>query len=433
MKQTIDYRPDSLSQVQTPSWVKSSAAWIIIVSFLSLIGLGFIPWQQTVIGSGRVTSFSPNNRPQQIESPIKASIKKWHVKEGSHVKEGQILVELQDLQSDFLSPDMLDLTQGSINSLRSSQSSYANKAQALQASIANLNANRQDSLARGRQNINIAKVDLQTAKLNLERLNKLSEKGLVSQREWELARQKERQANAKLQQAQIELDRINTKALSDISKMEADRASSLAEAAKLQDSERKAQLKLSLAKRRKEIAQIRAPYDGIIVSLFKRGIGETFKENEPIAVITPETKDQAVEIFIDDLDAPLVYVGAHVRLQFSGWPALQFAGFSEAIKVGTFAGRVAVVDNVHSSNNKYRVLVVPEKHGDWPLGKYLRPGTRAAGWIILKTVPLGYELWRRFNGFPIAFADVQNSPELPSNSKSSSDNKKQSSFIFKRK
>jgi hypothetical protein len=32
--------------------------------------------------------------------------------------------------------------------------------------------------------------------------------------------------------------------------------------------------------------------------------------------------------------------------------------------------------------------------------QYLRQGVRANGWVMLKTVPLGYEVWRQLNGFP---------------------------------
>ena len=210
-----------------------------------------------------------------------------------------------------------------------------------------------------------------------------------------------------MRKAEIELEKIKSKTLSEITKLQSERAASLAEVAKAGDEIAKTELKLSTAQVRSEISQVKSPIAGIVVRLYKRGLGETFKENEAIAIITPQTEDQAVELFVKDIDAPLISVGKQVRLQFSGWPALQFAGFSNNVHIGTFAGRVAVVDNVDSGNGKYRILIIPDpaQHA-WPSGNYLRPGTQAAGWIILKTVPLGYELWRRFNGFPIALSDI---------------------------
>ena len=35
----------------------------------------------------------------------------------------------------------------------------------------------------------------------------------------------------------------------------------------------------------------------------------------------------------------------------------------------------------------------------WPSVKYLRPGAKATGWVLLHNVPIWYELWRQFNGF----------------------------------
>nr|MBA3901083.1 hypothetical protein [Bacteroidota bacterium] len=34
----------------------------------------------------------------------------------------------------------------------------------------------------------------------------------------------------------------------------------------------------------------------------------------------------------------------------------------------------------------------------WP--KILGVGSGVYGWALLKDVPIGYELWRQFNGFP---------------------------------
>ncbi|MFN8615417.1 MAG: hypothetical protein U0003_05885 [Vampirovibrionales bacterium] len=136
------------------------------------------------------------------------------------------------------------------------------------------------------------------------------------------------------------------------------------------------------------------------------GESQTVKQNTSLAVVVPQTKDQAVALTIADFNAPLVAVGRPVRLQFSGWPALQFSGWP-SISAGTFAGTVAVVDALDDGMNRYRVLVRPDwkrikanNDKPWPSPKYLRAGTQAHGWILLDTVPLGFELWRQFNGFP---------------------------------
>jgi hypothetical protein len=86
-----------------------------------------------------------------------------------------------------------------------------------------------------------------------------------------------------------------------------------------------------------------------------------------------------------------------VRLQFDGWPALVFSGWPNT-SFGTFAGKIAVIDNV-ATNGKYRLLVVPDPKAEpWP--NALRIGSGVYGWAILQDVPVWYELWRQLNGFP---------------------------------
>ena len=57
-----------------------------------------------------------------------------------------------------------------------------------------------------------------------------------------------------------------------------------------------------------------------------------------------------------------------------------------------------MIDNV-DTQGKYRILGIPDdKDLAWP--KQLRVGSGTFGWIMLKDVPIWYELWRQFNGFP---------------------------------
>lgn len=421
----------SFEAVQTPQWLRTLAYNTILLTLLLMLVIGFIPWQQTVIGTGQVSSLSPNNRPQKIEAPIKGRIIKWHVTEGQHVKAGDLLVELQDLEKEYLPTEFVSLTESSKRAIELNQQSYMSKAESIDLSIQNIERNISESLDAAKRSIQVAKGELETAKLNLTRTESLAAKGLASTRDRELAVQAEIKARGDLERAEIEFKRISSKGQADITKLESERASSLAEVSKASDELAKINLKLNTMETRQELSHIKAPSDGVVVKLIKRGTGEIFKENDQIAVITPQSTDQSAEIYVQDIDAPLIMPGAEVRLQFSGWPALQFAGLSKNVKLGTFEGVVSVVDNVDSGNGKYRVLIVPKKEGDWPSSNYLRPGTRVAAWVILKTVPLGYELWRRFNGFPIALADIHNT-EVDGNYSPSKEEDKKQSVIFKK-
>ena len=102
----------------------------------------------------------------------------------------------------------------------------------------------------------------------------------------------------------------------------------------------------------------------------------------------------------DGNDAALISEGRHVRMQFEGWPAVQFTGWP-SVAVGTFGGVISFIDPQDDGKGNFRVLVVPEQGGEpWPSPRFLRQGVRAKAWVLLERVSLGFELWRRFNGFP---------------------------------
>lgn len=208
-----------------------------------------------------------------------------------------------------------------------------------------------------------ARISTQTAKINMARQLSLADDGLSSKRSYELA---------KLEYAKFLTDEANARA--ELSRID-----------------------VRLARQSTQF--VKSPRNG---SILRRAAGEgsvLVKSGDSLATIVPDTESRAVELWINGNDIALVNEGYSVRLQFEGWPAIQFSGWP-SVAVGTFGGKVAVVDAADSGDGRFRVLVVPEESEKWPEGQYLRQGIRAHGWIILNQVKLGYELWRRFNAFP---------------------------------
>lgn len=203
-----------------------------------------------------------------------------------------------------------------------------------------------------------------TALLNVTRQKDLYRQGLSSRRQ--------------LEQAQMEL-----------AKLESDEATSLADLSRFD-------VRLS----RQEQQMISAPIDGTVVRILKTSAGgvEYIKAGEPLAVIVPETSSRAVELWVSGNDMPWIYVDHQVAINFEGWPSVFFSGVPHA-SVGTFFGRVTTIDALDDGQGNFRVIVVPDKN-DWPDARFLRQGVRANSWVLLGDVPLGYEIWRRFNGFP---------------------------------
>lgn len=177
-----------------------------------------------------------------------------------------------------------------------------------------------------------------------------------------------------------------------------------------------AKLDLELANMTGRVRQqeIVAPVDGRVVRVGPTvGPGQTVKAGDMLVVIAPDRSDPAVELTVRGADAPLVSPGRKVRLQFNGFPAVQISGFPQAA-VGTFGGVVETMDRIDDGTGNVRVWVRPDaawiregRDKAWPSADLLRPGTDAVAWVMLDTVPLGYELWRQFNAFPPNFRIVE--------------------------
>jgi biotin carboxyl carrier protein len=326
-------RPDLLSvhrvrSLQNHQRFFRNFALLFLFLFLALV---FLPWQQTATGYGRVVAYSPNERRQELNAPVDGRIAKWHVQEGSKVREGQQIVDLSDNDPEIL------------QRLRQEREALFRRVKA-------------------------AEVAVQTSKLNLDRQKLLFEKGLSARRAFE--------------QAELEFTRYLV-----------DEANSSAELARID---------IRLA--RQMTQSVQAPVSGTILSIVSGQGGQIVKQGQVLAVLVPDTVARAVEIWINGNDVPLIQIGDRVRLQFEGWPSIQFSGWP-SVAVGTFGGRVSLVDVVDNGAGKFRILISPEKEEAWPSGNYLRQGVRSQGWVLLRKVSLGFEFWRQFNGFPPTVAE----------------------------
>ncbi|MFY7697310.1 MAG: HlyD family secretion protein [Legionella sp.] len=206
-----------------------------------------------------------------------------------------------------------------------------------------------------------AKQAMYASRSNLTRQKHLYQQGINSKRQFELAQIEYAKSQNELAQANI--DKVN--------------------------------IDVRIARQQTQI--IKATVPGII---FKRLTGQesvVIKEGDVLAQIVPDTKSRAVELWIDGNDISFIRQHQKARLQFEGWPAIQFRGWPE-IAVGTFGGRVAFVDPSDNGRGLFRAVIIPDE--PWPAPTFLRQGIRVHGWIQLAEVPLWYELWRQFNGFP---------------------------------
>lgn len=411
--------------VQSSRTIRRLANFLLFLLILSVISMAMLPWQQSARGVGKVVAFIPQERQQTVTSPIKGVVREVApgLVEGSVVKRGDFIVELEPYAA-----NMVEQLRGQMRNLQEKLATAQTKAEVYSKNEADFIEARLAAVSAAEEMVEAAKAKvaakeqlvtgyeakLKQAQLNYDRQAGLSNKGFLPIKEIEKLEKDLNVAKAELESAKKEVE-----------------AAEKEQAAKEQEVEQKqneAQTKVDYARAmradaegqaatvNKEIADlqmkldemdrlvIEAPRDGTLfrMPIFERG--QAVKEGDELFTIVPETTERAVELWIAGNDVPLVRSGDHVRLQFEGWPAVQFAGWP-SVAVGTFGGQVVAVDATDNGKGKFRILVKADEAGAWPSDAYLRQGVRTNGWVMLRQVSLGYEIWRQLNGFPPVVAE----------------------------
>ncbi len=410
----------SLKKVESVGGLITLGKVLAFLMLLILVCLYFVPWQQSIPGKGRVTLLSPNERPQAVNAPINARLNHWLVHEGERVKTGDVLMELIEVDPKYLDPKLLFRLESQLHARQSKKQALIDGYEAMKRRLESQKQLAEFVIPAARvkaeqadHQLEAAKQAWITAKQNYVRHLDLYKKGLRSKRDLELAEMNRAKADADIevakrqtQIAHLERGEIEANARAKIQDVEVKLAKQQENIAQVEHDILQLEIEIANFQNRVEQRKIRAPVDGKIVRILEYGKGETVKSNDELAILVPTATRQVVELYVRDHDAPLLSANRHVRLQFSGWPAIQFSGWP-SIAVGTFGGKIAVIDSVDNGQGLYRVLVVPDEERiqagldePWPHYPYLRPGTRANGWVMLETVSIGFELWRQFNAFP---------------------------------
>jgi multidrug resistance efflux pump len=386
----------------------------------------FIPWTQNILSRGNVTTLRPDQRPQTIHSIIEGRIEKWFVQEGDYVNKGDTILFISEIKDEYFDPNLLSRTEEQLESKEMSVNSYMEKVKALDNQI--------DAMAQtGRLKLQQAQnkqkqaelkvisdsIDYKAAIINYEiaveqlnRMQQLYNEGLKSLTDLEKRKMTMQKAQAEMISyenklltsqnevinAQVELTSIQAQYRDDIAKAESEKFTALSNMYDAEAVVTKLQNQYMNYSMRIGMYYITAPQDGYITKAIQSGIGEMIKAGESIISIMPADIDLAVEMYVKPLDLPLLEKGQHVRIQFDGWPAIVFSGWPNT-SYGTYGGSIFAIDNFISENGMYRVLVAAEQ-GDHPWPSALRVGAGTTSIVLLKDVPIWYELWRKINGFP---------------------------------
>ncbi len=451
---SVQYREEdfpALRLARTSRFVQRVGKLMLMLLGVSLLAMLFVPWQQSIRGEGAVVAFDPFERPQAIQAPIKGRIAERGegVQENAYVKTDQLLFRIEDQdplylarleQAVAIARTEIEVARSRLQSARSLRENNVRIVEVTQEELEAMQTARDELVeaydrfvdqemnkeSAQESKLAAAQAKLDMAEADFNRKSALFKEGIESQLKQQESEQKYRDAVAMVQVAKQELQnarngvagkknereskrqewqaKIN-KVQSQLEKARADVAKAAMDINKTSEEINQKETKLLDQERKVAVQQtqdVRAPRDGYIMDLAVFDTASIVKPGDQLCRIVPRTERPAVQVWVAGNDAPLISDGRHVRLQFEGWPAVQFSGWP-SVAVGTFGGTVALVDPTDNGQGKFRVVVVPDKESpDWPEYPYLRQGVRANGWILLQQVPLGYEIWRRMNGFPPA-------------------------------
>ena len=434
LNKRVDLRQfKSGKNVLDKSYYKYFNKFLLVAAGITLVTM-FLPWTQNITGKGLVTTLTPDQRPQSIQSQIPGRIEEWFVREGDFVRKGDTILRISEIKSEYFDNQLVERTNSQIQAKSSSVGAYQQKVEALRRQILALQNEQKlkleqtrNKLLQARLKVKSDSIDLEAQKTNMtiaerqfNRVTTLQGEGLKAVKDVEEKRVKYQEARAKLISqenkfiasknevinAQIELSRINQEYIDKISKSESDlftaqsnRFDTEAQVTKLQNDYTNYQVRNSLL-------YVTAPINGFINKALTGGVGVTFKEGEALVGIMPEQYDLAVETYVRPIDLPLLHIGEKVRIQFDGWPAIVFSGWPN-LSYGTYGAKVVAIENFISDKGLYRVLLAPdETDHEWP--KAIRVGSGARTIALLEDVPIWFELWRQLNSFPPNYYQPEN-------------------------
>ena len=418
---------------------QSGKVLIRLLTFMSVLILitMFLPWTQNIRSMGSVTTLKPDQRPQTIHSVIAGRIEKWFVQEGDFVERGDTILFISEVKDEYFDPNLLARTEEQLQAKEMSVGAYMEKVKSLDNQIDAMVQTGKLKLEQAQNKWQQAMLKVQSDSIEYEaslinydiaveqlnRMEQLFREGLKSKTDLETRKLTMQKALAdkiamenklltsrnEVLNARMEITSVQAQYRDGVSKAESEKFSAMSNMYDAEAIVTKLQNQYMNYSVRTGLYYITAPQDGYVTKAIQSGLGETIKEGAEIVSIMPSRYELAVAMYIKPIDLPLMEKGQEVQIQFDGWPAIVFSGWPNT-SYGTYAGKVFAIDNFISDNGMYRVLVSPDP-SSYPWPDALRVGAGTISMVLLKDVPIWYELWRKINGFPPDFYRNENSTQ----------------------
>ena len=264
--------------LQTGRGHRAFFRWIAGIALVAVAAL-FLPWQQSVQGTGVVTALRPQDRPQVLPAAIDGQIRAWHVREGEFVRKGQLIARISEVKEEYLDSNLVQRTAEQRDATTASIEEKRRAAASLDAQVAVLERAMTLKLEQTRNRIRQYEADVRAAEVDssqkldqLARREALYRDGLVdlnSLQSFRLSAQKAAAdlaaKRAELSNARVDLSAVAAEYQKEIVKAQSDRAKTLADANTDAAEVAKLASKVTSLEVRRGFYEIRAPQDGYVV------------------------------------------------------------------------------------------------------------------------------------------------------------------------
>lgn len=415
MSKTFEYSVVSLLRVRP--FVRNIAVTVFLLVLLFIIFL-FLPWEQTIIGEGKLIAFKPTERHYTIKAPHTGFIKQYWVTENQHVIKGDPICMMTDQDQDFKTRlddkeqriiHQIEQMNSERQSLTLEQAELLRDYQVGLAQFVTRIANLKKSVETLQLKHDAAQQEYVTKKMRFERVKKLFKRGLESKQVLEINQNLATQSRINVEQAKLAVDMQNEQL--SIAKQEKIRFSAKQTIIRQKSLQRMAALNRALENYEKEKLDleskisryantiVHADKNGTVLRLLHNDTNRLIQKGEDIIHFVPDVTVRSIYARVSDFDMPLLKKDLPVRIRFYGWPSMQISGWPK-ITFGTFSGYVYVVESISSQEGSCYLHVLEDPNAPWPDSEVLKLGSSASLWIRLDTVPIWYQIWRRLNAMP---------------------------------
>jgi multidrug resistance efflux pump len=308
---------------------------VALIILIVLIAAGFLPWEMKISGDFTITAAKRISITPQVEG----NLKKIDVEQGSEVRKGELLAEIENLELS----NNYEGTKGELTTQRAdldllkagSRPEEIEKARRLvdtkKAELNNV-ARNQEERAVLLETIQKREAELENARLVNERTQRLLESGLIARNEadrtrtaYEVQQKELSEAKGQLKVLDEQTDRNKDVKRKELAQAESElnilRAGSRIESIRVMESQvTKLEEQLSILGRQMELLKIRSPIDGIVATSYLHNrIGDYLDKGDIFCEIVSEGT-VIVEMPVPEKEIGDVRLGLPITIKVRGYP-----------------------------------------------------------------------------------------------------------------